>query len=103
MKSPILIVEDDTAVRDSLRMVLEIYGYAVEIFASGEALLAYEDLGDSHCVILDVNLPGQADWKPWRGVRIVVISGSTDYRRYQAMAMKQRYALRFPDLAYGIA
>lgn len=33
------------------------------------------------------------DW-----VRNVIISGATDYRRYQAEAMKHRYALRFPDL-----
>lgn len=31
-------------------------------------------------------------------VRRVVISGSTDYRRYQADAMKLRYAVRFPAL-----
>ena len=33
------------------------------------------------------------DW-----VRTVVISGATDYRRYQADAMKLRYAVRFPEL-----
>lgn len=32
-------------------------------------------------------------------VRSVVISGTTEYRRFQAAAMKQRYAIRFPDLA----
>lgn len=31
-------------------------------------------------------------------VRTVVISGSTDYRRYQAAAMKHPYAVRFPEL-----
>lgn len=31
------------------------------------------------------------DW-----VRRVIISGSTEYRRYQAAASKQRYAIRFP-------
>ena len=31
-------------------------------------------------------------------IRTVVVSGSTDYRRYQAAAMKQRFALRFPGL-----
>ena len=36
------------------------------------------------------------DW-----VRRVVISGSTDYRRYQAAASKQRYAIRFPGDTYG--
>lgn len=34
-------------------------------------------------------------------VRRVVISGSTDYRRFQAAAMKQRYAIRFPGISYG--
>ncbi|MFN7027627.1 MAG: hypothetical protein ACK4QP_24475, partial [Pseudorhizobium sp.] len=34
-------------------------------------------------------------------VRRVIISGSTDYRRYQAAATKQRYALRFPGITYG--
>jgi len=31
-------------------------------------------------------------------VRRVVVSGSTDYRRYQAAAMKTRFAIRFPTL-----
>jgi hypothetical protein len=36
------------------------------------------------------------DW-----VRRVIISGSTEYRRYQAAASKQRYAVRFPGITYG--
>lgn len=32
-------------------------------------------------------------------VRTVIISGSTDYRRFQAAAMKQRYAVRFKSLS----
>lgn len=31
-------------------------------------------------------------------VRSTVISGTTDYRRYQAAAMRQRYAVRFPSV-----
>lgn len=34
-------------------------------------------------------------------VRRVIISGATDYRRFQAAAAKQRYAIRFPGVAYG--
>lgn len=34
-------------------------------------------------------------------VRRVIISGSTDYRKFQAAASKQRYAIRFPGVAYG--
>ena len=36
------------------------------------------------------------DW-----ARRVIISGSTEYRRYQAAASKQRYAIRFPGVTYG--
>lgn len=32
-------------------------------------------------------------------VRNTIINGSTDYRRFQAIAMKTRYALRFPGLS----
>ncbi|TCR79635.1 hypothetical protein EV561_115133 [Rhizobium sp. BK376] len=31
----------------------------------------------------------------------VIISGSTEYRRYQAAASKHRYAIRFPGVTYG--
>lgn len=34
-------------------------------------------------------------------VRRVIISGATDYRLFQAAAMKQRYAIRFPGVVFG--
>jgi hypothetical protein len=34
-------------------------------------------------------------------VRRVIISGSTDYRKFQAAALKQRYAIRIPGITYG--
>lgn len=36
-------------------------------------------------------------------VETVIISGATDYRRYQAEAMKQRYAVQFGDVANRIS
>ena len=36
------------------------------------------------------------DW-----VQRVIVSGATDYRRFQRQATRQRYAIRFPGLAYG--
>ncbi|WP_159587484.1 response regulator [Chelativorans xinjiangense] len=58
LKPTILVIEDDKAVRDSLRMVLELYGYEVDEYSSGEELLAHGVQNDGACVILDVNLPG---------------------------------------------
>jgi hypothetical protein len=36
------------------------------------------------------------DW-----VQRVIVRGATDYRRFQRQATRQRYAIRFPGLAYG--
>nr|WP_281380094.1 response regulator [Prosthecomicrobium pneumaticum] len=58
VKPTIVIVEDDKAVRESLRMVLETYGYAVEDFASGEAFLDQQEIGDDRFVVIDAGLPG---------------------------------------------
>lgn len=55
----ILIVEDDAAVRHSLRMVLEVFGYKVEDYHDGDSLLARASMADS-CIVMDVNLPGRS-------------------------------------------
>jgi len=52
------IVEDDVAIRESLKLLLETRGYVVDAFESGEELFARGDLMHCACTILDVNLPG---------------------------------------------
>ena len=55
----ILVVDDERAVRESLRRALELEGYEVELAADGEAAL--ERLGaatQADAVILDVLMPG---------------------------------------------
>ncbi|MDZ4867804.1 MAG: response regulator [Alphaproteobacteria bacterium] len=58
MKPLIHIVEDDSAIRESLKLMLETRGYEVEAFADGAALLEHRDNARCACLILDVNLPG---------------------------------------------
>lgn len=58
VKSLIHIVEDDPAIRDSLKLLLEMRGHKVEVFACGADLLGCGDTKRCDCVILDVNLPG---------------------------------------------
>ena len=48
----IFIIDDDAAVRDSLRALLEVAGYAVEDFPSAEAFLASAALAERDCLIL---------------------------------------------------
>jgi two-component system response regulator MprA len=55
----ILVVDDERAVRDSLRRALELEGYEVELAADGaEALYRLEANGQADAVVLDVLMPG---------------------------------------------
>jgi two-component system response regulator FixJ len=54
----ILLVDDDPGIRASLKFSLELEGFAVEAFASGEALAHLPDFPDASCLVLDHRLPG---------------------------------------------
>jgi FixJ family two-component response regulator len=52
------IVDDDLSVRESLKMLFESAGFDAEVFASAEEFLSAGHLGESACLVLDVQLPG---------------------------------------------
>ena len=55
----ILVVDDERAVRESLRRALELEGYEIELAADGnEALYRLESDDEPDAVILDVLMPG---------------------------------------------
>jgi two-component system response regulator MprA len=55
----ILVVDDERAVRDSLRRALELQGYDVALAADGaEALAELEGNGQVDAVLLDILMPG---------------------------------------------
>lgn len=54
----VYIVDDDEAIRDSLRWLLEAKGYAVETYASAEQFLAAYRWDQPGCLVLDVRMPG---------------------------------------------
>jgi two-component system, LuxR family, response regulator FixJ len=56
--SVIFIVEDDDAVRDSLKMLLESYGMAVEDYDSVQAFARHYRPGPRQCLVLDQHMPG---------------------------------------------
>ena len=51
------IVDDDDAMRDSLKWLLESRGLEVELYPSGEAFLAAFNSGFGGCLVLDVRMP----------------------------------------------
>jgi len=53
----VFIVDDDAGVRDSVAALIESYGFATEVFASGTAFLQQMTAGRRGCVLLDIRLP----------------------------------------------
>ena len=62
----IYLVDDEAAVRDALRFLLECHGFAVQAFDSGPALLQalQESPPDAACLLLDVRM------EPMSGLRL---------------------------------
>ncbi|MGA8889908.1 MAG: response regulator [Pseudolabrys sp.] len=51
------MVDDDAAVRNSLKFSLEIDGFAVRTYGSADELVRTGDLSDCRCLIVDQNMP----------------------------------------------
>lgn len=54
----IYIVDDDPAVRDSIKLLIESYGWPVVTFRSAEAFLDGYHPGQDGCLVLDLHMPG---------------------------------------------
>jgi len=83
--SLVSVVDDDESVRESLPDMLREFGLAARAFASAEAFLASDAVGQTRCLILDVAMPGMlgpdlhrelATRRP--NIPIVVITASGD-------------------------
>jgi two-component system response regulator FixJ len=57
-KPLVIVVDDDRAVRNSLKFSLEMEGYAVRAYSDGFELLNGPDLPPFACLVMDYNLPG---------------------------------------------
>ena len=58
MNGTIFVVDEDPAVRDGLRAMLEAHDYRVAEFPTAEDFLAHYDPGQPGCLLLDLQLPG---------------------------------------------
>ncbi|HEY1960787.1 MAG TPA: response regulator [Rhizomicrobium sp.] len=56
----ISIVDDDDPVRDSMRLLLETFGYSVREYATPAALLDDPQARECSCLILDLHMPGMS-------------------------------------------
>jgi two-component system, LuxR family, response regulator FixJ len=55
---PVIIVDDDAAVRQSLKFALELEGLDVRLYNGGGELLADDHLPTDGCLIVDYHMPG---------------------------------------------
>jgi FixJ family two-component response regulator len=58
--SLVAVVDDDESIRDALPGLLRQFGFAAETFASAEAFLESEFVGETSCLLLDVAMPGMS-------------------------------------------
>jgi FixJ family two-component response regulator len=56
----VAIVEDDTGLRESLAMLLEVNGYPCRQYDSAESYLADADTGDVTCLLVDQHMAGMS-------------------------------------------
>ena len=82
MKHRIVVIDDEAAIRDSLKMILEYDGYECLLAPSGQAGLACVERDDPDLVFLDVKMPGMDGIEVLRKIRaldellpVVIISG----------------------------
>jgi two-component system, LuxR family, response regulator TtrR len=57
MTNSVFVIDDDEAVRDSLRWLLEANSFTTKIFESAEAFLAFYKPEMQGCVLADVRMP----------------------------------------------
>ena len=53
----VLVVDDDSAVRNALKFVLEIEGFTVRLYPNGQALLDDGNLPAVGCLVVDYRMP----------------------------------------------
>lgn len=79
----VVIIDDDPAVRNSLKFSLEIEGYAVSLYPDGAAALDSADILLCACFVIDQNMPGMSglevvDRLRQRQISVPVILVTTD-------------------------
>ena len=67
----VLLVEDDSAVRRSIQLILQVRGYDVRAFSSGALALADPSAVEAACLVTDYCMAGMSGLDLLRGLRTV--------------------------------
>ena len=102
----VFVVDDDQAVRDSLRFALELEGLEVQPCAGGRELLAHHRLGQAACLVIDYQMPIMDGFELVVELRrrscqapMILITGQiTRWLRQRAQALGLRHVVEKPLL-----
>jgi two-component system, LuxR family, response regulator FixJ len=82
---PVCIVDDDESLLDSLKVLLEIFGFDVQSYRSGADFLADDRLRTAGCLVIDQHMPAMngldvVDYLQREGIRLptILVSGRLD-------------------------
>ena len=86
---PVLVVDDDAAIRDAVRDLLEDAGIRVETASDGAEALSRIEVRRPRLVLLDMRMPGMDGWDFATALRerdlelpVVVMTAAADARRW---------------------
>jgi len=54
------VIDDDESVRESLPYLLKGFGFAVRAFSSAEEFLGSDQISQTKCLVLDIDMPGMS-------------------------------------------
>lgn len=102
----VLVVDDDQAVRDSLRFALELEGLEVQSCAGAGELLAHSRLAQAACLVIDYQMPLMDGFELVAELRrrgchtpVILIAGEvTGWLRRRARSMGLRHVIEKPLL-----
>ena len=101
---PVIVLDDDDAVRNSLKFSLELEGFTVRLYKGGAELLAEPQLPHWGCLVVDFSMPGMDGIELVRRLRqrhirypaILMTSRISDGLRGQAIRAGFRAVLEKP-------
>jgi two-component system chemotaxis response regulator CheY len=103
--APILVVEDDTDIRETIAAILEMEGYAVELASNGEEAITVVANQTPSLVLLDMRMPVLDGWGFARVLRergvsvpIIVMTAAQDAGRWAREIGAQGYIAKPFDL-----
>lgn len=102
----VFVIDDDQAVRASLKFALELEGLDVQVCEKGAELLAHRRLADAACLVIDFKMPlmdglelVEALHRRGLGTPVILITGGvTSQLRRRARAAGVRHVVEKPLL-----